>query len=90
MKSAGYNERNTAEVIAITCGIGCMIAGLFANLPFIIAPPASISIFLAIYLQQENMNTNDGKIVVIFSGILLMILGWRPLGHLVAKVSKCK
>eukprot|EP01041_Mallomonas_annulata_P004970 gene4970-9942_t len=86
MSAAGYSKTLTAEAIAISCGMGCMIAGIFANLPFIIAPPASISIFLAIYLRQENMDVNSGKVCVIFSGILLTCLGWRPLGNLVAKL----
>lgn len=86
MSAAGYSKGATVEAIAISCGIGCIIAGLFANLPFIVAPPTSISIFLAVFLRQDNLDSNTGRMGVIFSGVLLMLLGWRPLGQFIAKL----
>jgi xanthine/uracil/vitamin C permease (AzgA family) len=68
------------------CGIGCLIGGLFANLPFIVAPPTSVSIFYSVFVQQRNFNTNDASTAVIISGLLLVLFGYRPLGHFLSKV----
>jgi xanthine/uracil/vitamin C permease (AzgA family) len=69
------------------CGIGCIIGGLFANLPFIIAPPTAISIFLSIFLQQNRLDTAVGNQAVVASGIGLIFLGYRPLGRFLSQVS---
>ena len=84
--AAGYNKQISVQAIAISCGLGCLAGGLFANLPFVIAPPTAISIFLAIYLQQNQLDVGDGKFAVVVSGVLLTLLGWRPLGHFIAKL----
>lgn len=68
------------------CGIGCIIGGLFANLPFIIAPPTAISIFLSIFLQQKRLDTAIGNQAVVASGIGLIFLGYRPLGRFLSQV----
>jgi len=86
LSSAGYDAQGTVVAIALSCCFGCVLGGLFANLPFIVAPPTSISIFVAIYLQQNNREVEDGKVAVILSGIFFMLLGYRPLGHFIAKV----
>jgi xanthine/uracil/vitamin C permease (AzgA family) len=69
------------------CGIGCIVGGLFANLPFIIAPPTAISIFLSIFLQQNRLDTAVGNQAVVASGIGLIFLGYRPLGRFLSQVS---
>lgn len=68
------------------CGVGCIIGGLFANLPFIIAPPTAISIFLSIFLQQNQLDTAVGNQAVVASGIGLIFLGYRPLGRFLSQV----
>ncbi len=67
--------------------IGSILGGLLANLPFIIAPPTSISIFLALYLQDNGWDPKVGDSAVALSGILLILLGWRPLSVFCNKVS---
>lgn len=56
--------------------------GLISNLPFVVAPPTAISIFLSVYLRQTNMDFTQGGLAVILSGVLLLGLGYRPLGRL--------
>ena len=57
--------------------------GVISNLPFVVAPPTAVSIFLSVYLrQQESMDFHQGGLAVIISGILLLGLGYRPLGRL--------
>jgi hypothetical protein len=48
---AGYNTQPTIIATAALSGVGCVVSGLFANLPFIIAPPTSVSIFFSVFLQ---------------------------------------
>lgn len=78
MKRVGYDE--TASIIAtcITCAIGSIIAAFLTDMPFIIAPPTSVSIFLAVSMQQTNMMPAEGNCAVIFSGIALTIVGAIP------------
>ena len=68
------------------CAIGSIIGGLFANLPFIVAPPTAISIFLSVFLQERQMKYDMGNQAVIYSGFALIFLGWRPLGTLFTRV----
>jgi hypothetical protein len=67
--------------------LGSLLGGLFANLPFIIAPPTSISIFLSLYLQDNGYDANVGNSAVALSGLLLICLGWRPLSVFCNRVS---
>lgn len=61
MKRVGYDE--TASIIAtcVTCSIGSIIAAFLTDMPFIIAPPTSVSIFLAVAMQQTNMGPSMGN-----------------------------
>ena len=68
------------------CAVGCFIAGLVANLPFIVAPPTAISIFLSIYLQERNADKQVGSSAVVLSGLALILFGWRPLATFATKV----
>lgn len=87
MKRVGYDE--TASVIAtcLTCCVGCIIASFLTDMPFIIAPPTSVSIFLAVSMRQRNLFPNDGNAAVIISGAALAFIGAvPPLLRFIAKV----
>eukprot|EP01040_Poterioochromonas_malhamensis_P002191 gene2191-2332_t len=86
LKNAGYGARATVVSVALCTGAGSIIAGLFANLPFVLAPPTVVSIFLSVYLQQYNLGPREGNIAVILSGVALIFFGWRPLGQLTARL----
>ena len=77
---AGYSTTETVVITAAASGIGCILAGLLCNLPFIVAPSTSVAIFFAVSLKEDNLSMAHGNMVVIISGILLMLLGYRPLG----------
>ena len=87
MARASYDKQSTIVVTAGACAIGCIVASVFTNLPFIIAPPTSVSIFLAVYLQKEHMTKEDGNLAVVLSGVALVLIGYRPFGRFVAKVN---
>ena len=67
--------------------MGCIIAGIFANLPFIIAPPTSVSIFYSVFIQQNKIDKDTGSSAVMVSGALLMLFGYAPFGRFVTRVS---
>jgi adenine/guanine/hypoxanthine permease len=83
---AGYLGRPTVVSVALCTGAGSILSGLFANLPFVLAPPTVVSIFLSVFLQQKGQGPEQGSIAVILSGFLLMLFGWRPLGTLTANL----
>jgi len=83
LSSAGYNSQNTVVAVALLCGIGSICCGLFANLPFVMAPPTVVTIFQSVYLQQHNIGPRQGNLGVIISGLFLMLFFYRPLGEFV-------
>lgn len=85
MIAAGYDGQNTVTAVALSTGVATIFCGLFANLPFVLAPPTVVSIFLSVFLQQNNLPTSSGNIAVIVSGMILMLFGWRPLGRLMSR-----
>jgi len=81
LEPAGYSRTETAVVTAAASGIGCILSGLFSNLPFIVAPPTSVAIFFSVFLQENSLQPKNGNMAVIISGLLLMILGYKPLSR---------
>lgn len=86
LEPAGYRYTSTICAVAACSGAGSIVCGLFANLPFVLAPPTVVSIFLSVFLLQYGYGTKTGNISVIISGFLLMLFGWRPLGNLFARL----
>ncbi len=86
MQNASYDGRPTVVSVALCTGVGTIFCGLFANLPFVLAPPTVVSIFLSVFLQQMDEGPNEGSIAVVLSGIILLFFGWRPLGRLVSRL----
>ena len=86
MSSAGYDSNNVVVAVALLCGVGSISCGLFANLPFVLAPPTVVTIFLSVYLQQHAVGPRVGNYGVILSGFLMMFFFWRPLGDLMKHI----
>ena len=40
-------------------GVGCILCGIFANLPYIVAPPTIATIYLASFLQVQFSGDDD-------------------------------
>jgi len=83
LQAAGYIKEDTIVAVALCSGVGSIFCGLFANLPFVLAPPTVVSIFLSVFLQQNGFGPKEGNYGVMISGALLMLFGWRPLGEFV-------
>ena len=88
LSRAGYERTSSIVSTCTTCALGCIIGSVLTNMPFIIAPPTSVSIFLAVYLQQQNLAAHEGNVALITAGIGLMVIGFvRPLGTFITRVS---
>lgn len=83
MSSAGYDGDTVVVAVALLCGAGSIFCGLFANLPFVLAPPTVVTIFVSVYLQQHGIGPSVGNYASMISGFALMFFFWRPLGELV-------
>jgi AGZA family xanthine/uracil permease-like MFS transporter len=78
MARVGYEADPTITATAISCAVGCVISAFVCNTPFIVAPPTSVSIFLAVSLQQRGMSSRYGNAAVLASGLGLAIIGAFP------------
>jgi hypothetical protein len=89
MAQAGYDTTGSIVATATTCCIGCILSAFITNTPFIIAPPTSVSIFLVVFLKQQDLTKHEGNVAIILSGILLIAVGFfRPLSNLISRVSQ--
>jgi AGZA family xanthine/uracil permease-like MFS transporter len=88
MARVGYDEQATCISTAATCAIGCIVGAFLTDMPFIIAPPTSVSIFFAVSMQQAGMTYLEGNAALIISGAALAFLGFfPPVGRFFTRVS---
>jgi len=85
MNLAGYNKNSTIVATSLACCIGCILASYFANLPFIIAPPTAVSIYLSSALRIRGIyDHSEGDTAVILSGMALLLIGiCKPLNKFI-------
>ena len=77
----------TISATSLSCSLGCILSSYLTNLPFVIAPPTSISIYLSAYLQQYKLSRDGGRAAVMLSGLALLAIGIiRPINRLVTKL----
>jgi AGZA family xanthine/uracil permease-like MFS transporter len=86
MTNAGYDRTTNIVAVAACSGVGSIIGGLFSNLPFVLAPPTVVSIFLSVFLQQKELTPKEGNMAVVISGVVLILCGWRPLAQLCSRL----
>lgn len=82
------NNATTNNSIAVgtslSAGVSCILCGLFANLPFLLTPTTSTSLYYALYLQNQNISSEDGKVSVFILGILYSLCSFRPIAKIIA------
>lgn len=81
--NAGYSDRSSVITTSLCCGLGSLVGGLFTNLPFVIAPPTVVSIYLVAFLREKNLGPEYGNAAVVLSGFSLIFLGFKPLSHFI-------
>ncbi|KAJ1393577.1 hypothetical protein B484DRAFT_408171 [Ochromonadaceae sp. CCMP2298] len=80
LEAAGYDKGRCIQTTALASAAGCILSSYLTNLPFIIAPPSAISIYVAVALQRGGMQQNQGDAAVILSGFVLLFVGvFKPL-----------
>ena len=90
MARAGYDETSSIIATAVTCSVGSILSSFITDTPFIIAPPTSVSIFLAVSAQQQHLSVKHSNSAVVWSGVALTIIGLvPPLTRFVTKVNHC-
>ena len=77
----GFNKEASIIVTCITCAIGSIAASFVTDMPFIIAPPTSVSIFYAVSVQQQGFSKTFANGAIILSGAALAIVGAVPPLH---------
>ena len=87
MKRVGYDETASIVATTVTCAIGSIASSFLTDMPLIIAPPTSVSIFLAVSMQQANFDKDMGCASVILSGAGLVVIGaLPPVARFISKV----
>lgn len=87
LAAAGYDKTASIATTALACSVGSILSSYLTNLPFIVAPPTAVSIFLAVALQQNGMSQDEGDSAVIYSGIVLLLIGiLKPVSTFVTKL----
>jgi adenine/guanine/hypoxanthine permease len=78
LEQAGYDASATIIVTALMTGIGCIAAGVLSDLPFIIAPPTAVSIFLSVSIRKIQLSQSHANTAVAISGLLMCGFMYRP------------
>ena len=85
MNLAGYNKNSTIVATSSACAIGSILASYLTNLPFIIAPPTGVSIYLSNALRMRGIyDHSEGDSAVMLSGMALLLIGvCKPLNKFI-------
>jgi AGZA family xanthine/uracil permease-like MFS transporter len=85
-ENAGYQSNKVAAATALSTGISCLICGALSNLPFVLAPTTSTSLYFALYLQNHNMSTKEGNMAVLLLALLFTLCGFRPVALFISNL----
>lgn len=85
MEQAGYNKNSSIAATSLACALGSILASYLTNLPFIIAPPTAVSIYLSSALRIRGIyDHSEGDTAVMLSGLVLMLIGvFKPLNKFI-------
>ena len=84
--TVGYDGFGVITAISLWSGVGTILLGLLTDLPFVAAPPTSISILFAGFLETSGFTYVEGNVILIISGLILIGFGYRHIGYLVARL----
>jgi AGZA family xanthine/uracil permease-like MFS transporter len=85
-ENASYSATKVAANSALSTGVSCILCGFFSNLPFILSPTTSTSIYFALYIQNHNLSIQEGNLVVFLLGILFCLCGIRPIALFITNI----
>jgi AGZA family xanthine/uracil permease-like MFS transporter len=79
-----YSASSAAAATALCTGFSCIMCGLLCNLPFILAPTTSTSLYYALYLENENLSIEEGNLAIFLLSVVFSICGVRALTLLIS------
>lgn len=85
-ENAHYEPNKVAAATALSTGLSCIICGTLSNLPFVLAPTTSTSLYFSLYLQNHNMTIEEGNFAVFLLAILFTLCGWRPIALFISNL----
>jgi AGZA family xanthine/uracil permease-like MFS transporter len=85
-ENAHYQSNKVAAATALSTGISCLICGVLSNLPFVLAPTTSTSLYFALYLQNRDMSIREGNMAVFLLSILFTLCGFRPVALFISNL----
>jgi xanthine/uracil/vitamin C permease (AzgA family) len=71
------NPQKVATSTALAAGFSCIISGLLSNLPFVLAPTTSTSLYFSLAIQNQKMDLSAGNSAVFLLGIFFFFCGIR-------------
>ena len=87
LEAADYNRAKSIQITALATSVGCIISSYITNLPFVIAPPSVVSIYIAVALQKSEISQSQADAAVILSGFALLFIGiFKPLSIFATKL----
>lgn len=86
LEPAGFSTTSTAAATAICAGVSSIICGVFANMPFILAPTTSTSIYFCLFIQNHSLSTGEGKVAVFILGVLYSMCGIRQVAVFISNI----
>lgn len=75
--NSSYKALDVAAFTCISIGVSSIITGLISNLPFVVAPTTSTSLYFALYLETHNLSMEQGNFVIFMLGILISLCSIR-------------
>jgi len=80
LEAADYDRSKSIQITALATAVGCIISSYITNLPFVIAPPSVVSIYIAVALQKSQINQSQADSAVVLSGFALLFIGiFKPI-----------
>lgn len=85
-ENSTYLPNKVAAATALTTGVSSIVCGAFSNLPFVLAPTTSTSLYYALYLQNHNMTNQEGNMAVLLLAVLFTLCGFRPVAIFISNL----
>jgi adenine/guanine/hypoxanthine permease len=75
LKQAGFSQTHVAGATSLVAGFSCILSGLVSNLPFILSPSTSTTIYYAVFLQNQSdtISIDEGNVAIFFLGLLFFL-----------------
>ena len=84
MQGAGFDINKVAVATALVAGVSSIFSGLLSNLPIVLSPTTSTSLYFSLYMQNRALSVAQGNLAVFLLGILFIICGQREIARFIS------